>query len=263
MACVEAGQEKLSISVIRYNKNEGKEVWIVGFVKNDGKVKGKLYIESEHKAYIRTELTVTGSDSSNSVLTRTRMLERSSLRNYKNFGGKWFLQYADIKKTEFNKRLNQETIVAAEFVTTKTKADSVVLLPFVQRLSYTEIFSMRKDNYKKEFWDGNTILVQDSSLQNQITPILSQEKRKELLKDSVWVKSSPVKAQTNDMAKHQQLQKRIKLITRFGFSIGSQLLPYSIDATQLSLKHPAFADPFNVSLESVGFPLLLANEFSF
>ena len=244
-------------------KNEGKEVWIIGFNKNSGKTSGRLYIEKESKAYIRTEYRWAGNDSSSSFLSGTRVLERSSLRNYKKLGEKWYLQYADVRQTDFNKRIKQKTVIAAEFVTTKTKTDSVSLLPFMQRLSYSEIFSQLKDNYRSDFWDGNTILVQDSSLQSQIVPILSMEKRKELLTDSALNRKGGAVSQPKDLVKYKRLQRIIRIITSIGLSYGLQTLPYSVGDTQLSMVYPVGANNFNTSLESVGFPMLLATEFSF
>lgn len=244
--------------------NDGKEVWIIGFEKKEGGTTGKLFIEKESRAYLRTEFSWDGRDSiGGNFLSHVKSMERSSQVLYKEFNGKWFLQYLNIHRRDYNKRLKANTIIAGEFATTKIVSDSVILLPFMERMGYTDIFSQLTNNFKTDFWDGTTTLVQDSSLKAQITPYITEQKRNQLLNDTLSLpqQNNP----QGNLTYSSKGEKIIKFVTRLGFSYGTQLLPYSIDPTQLSLTYNSGVNTlnFNASLESFRLPLLLSNEFSF
>jgi hypothetical protein len=241
--------------------NEEKEVWIVGFKKLEGGMKGKLFIEKESKAYLRAEFNWDGSDSiGGNFLSHMKTMERSCQLLYKKFNDKWFLQYVGVQRRDYNKRLKSNTVIAAEFVTTKTLTDSVSLLPFMERMGYTEIFSRLENNFSDDFWKGTTILVRDSSLTTQLTAHISEERRSQLLNDTI-PGSKTIVTKTR-LSKQQNL---LNFVRRLGFSYGAQLLPYTTGSNQLSLTYSSGNNnlSFDKSINNVGFPLLLSSEFSF
>jgi hypothetical protein len=246
--------------------NNGKEVWIIGVDKNDGTVKAKLFIEKDSKAYLRTEVERFSKDSLTIFFAgASHAIKRMSRTFYKQINDKWFLQYTDHQKVEFNKKLQSRTAVTTEFSTTKTTIDSVQLLPFDDRMNYSDVFSQLQDNTSEDFWKDNITIVQDSSLQAQLVPYHSAEKIEELMRrDTSSISRNKLK-KVDQLERMRRAQKRIRFLTRIGFGIGTQFLPYLVSSGNFALSYSSANGPlnFNKSIENLGVPLLLTNEISF
>jgi hypothetical protein len=238
--------------------HDGKEVWIIGFTKKDGDIEGKLFIEKGSKAYVRTDVIRHSADSSDLIsLSRVHTIKSVDHTLYNKVGDTWFLQYRDHQKVQFNKQLKENTSVITEFSVSKIVTDSISYIPFNQRLGYTEVFSRLENNFAEDFWQGTTTLVPDSILQSQLTPYQSQEKRNELINYvSPEIKPSP---------KPIQSHKITRFISRFGFSVGTQFLPYAVNDSHFLLTYPSTSSAlsFEKTVNGVGVPLLLATDFSF
>lgn len=243
--------------------NEGKEVWVVGFKAKNGEQRGKLFIEKESKAYLRAEVTdYYNKDSIGYGLSsKVRHIKSTKRLFYRKNQNKWFLNYADVQQTDFNRDLKLKTVVTGEFVVNKVQADSIKLLSFNDRLEYTQVFSQIQDNFQEDFWKGTTVLVPDSTLQTQLKPYHTEQNRKELLAKSTDSADEKVIKVQPKKKKHPQ---RVLLLTRLGFSIGTQLIPYNVAPSNLSLNYSSGLSSFNFDrrLNGVGFPLLLSTEFS-
>ncbi len=254
-------KRKYEYHLIDVTRNEGKEVWIVGFKEKRGEESGKLFIEKESKAYLRTEVTLYNKDSlRNGLVSNVRHIKNTERGFYKRIGDKWFLNYVDVQQIDVNKGLDLKTVVTAEFVVNKVKADSVNLLSFNDRLGYTQIFSQIQDNFEEDFWKGTTVLVQDSTLQTQLEPYHTEQNRKELLEQAT---------ESLDGTAVQAIKKKKRpplflLLTRLGFTFGTQLLPYTVSNSDLSLSYLSGSNSLNFDreLNGTGFPFLLATELS-
>jgi CarboxypepD_reg-like domain len=260
-AVLRPDKKNYNYQLLDITANDGKEVWIIGFTKKGGNVKGKLFIEKESKAYLRTEVT-SNSDSTNNIsLSAVRTVKGTGQIFYNKVGDKWFLHYWNYQKIQFNKQLNKNTLVAGEFSVSKINVDSITDIPFMQRLGYTEVFSRLQNNFTEDFWQGATTLLPDSILQSQLTPLQTKEKRDELIN---YV--APVPTNKEKKSKSTSQSKKIsRFISRLGFSYGVQMLPYSLNNSQLSLMYPSALSVLNFSksINSLGLPLLFASEFSF
>ncbi len=252
-------KRKYEYHLIDVTRNEGKEVWIVGFKENRGVESGKLFIEKDSKAYLRTEITEYNGDSLRNGLGRLRHIKHTERAFYKKSNDKWFLNYVDVQQIDVNNALGLKTVVTAEFMVNKVKADSVDLLSFNERLSYTEVFSQIRDNFQEDFWKGTTVLVQDSTLQTQLEPYHTKANRTELMgqANEVFDKGMP-------HVKKNKAPLMLNLLTRIGFSFGTQLIPYSVGSSNLSLNYLAGSTSLNFDrrLDGTGFPLLLNAETS-
>ncbi|MCX8491834.1 MAG: carboxypeptidase-like regulatory domain-containing protein, partial [Cyclobacteriaceae bacterium] len=254
-------KRKYEYNLIDITKNEGKEVWIVGFKEKRGEESGKLFIEKESKAYLRTEVTLYNKDSlRNGLGSNVRHIKNTKRGFYRKSGTKWFLNYVDVQQLDVNKGLYLKTLVTAEFVVNKVKTDSVNLLPFDDRLGYTQVFSQIQDNFQEDFWKGTTVLVQDSTLQTQLEPYHTEKKRKELLEPA----AEPASNTSAYAGKNKKRAPLVLLLTRLGFSIGTQLVPYAVGSSDLSLNYfsGSTALSFDRKLDGVGFPMLLNTELS-
>jgi hypothetical protein len=252
-------KRKYEYHLIDVTRNEGKEVWIVGFRENRGMESGKLFIEKDSKAYLRTEITEYNGDSLRNGLGRLRHIKHTERAFYKKSNDKWFLNYVDVQQIDVNKALGLKTVVSAEFMVNKVNADSVDLLSFNERLSYTEVFSQIRDNFQEDFWKGTTVLVQDSTLQTQLEPYHTKANRTELMgqANEVFDKGMP-------HVKKNKAPLMLNLLTRIGFSFGTQLIPYSVGSSNLSLNYLSGSTSLNFDrrLDGTGFPLLLNAETS-
>ncbi len=255
-------KKNYNYKLLDVTSNDGQEVWVIGFTKNDGDVTGKLFIEKDSKAYLRTEVTRNSGDSTDNIfLSRVQTLKSIRRVLYKKVGGKWFLHYRDNQKLQFNKQLKKNTIVAGEFSVSKINVDSITDIPFTQRLGYTEIFSRLQNNFTEDFWQGATTLLPDSILQSQLTPLQTKEKRDELMNHIAPVSISKEK----NSKLTAPSKKTVRFIARLGFSYGVQMLPYSVNNSQLSLTYSSAPSAlnFNKSINGLGLPLLFASEISF
>lgn len=252
-------KRKYEYHLIDVTRNEGKEVWIVGFKEKRGEESGKLFIEKDSKAYLRTEITEYNGDSLRNGLGRLRHIKHTERAFYKKSNDKWFLNYVDVQQIDVNKALGLKTVVSAEFMVNKVNADSVDLLSFNERLSYTEVFSQIRDNFQEDFWKGTTVLVQDSTLQTQLEPYHTEANRTELMgqANEVLDKGMP-------QVKKNKAPLMLNLLTRIGFSFGTQLIPYSVGSSNLSLNYLSGSTSLNFDrrLDGTGFPLLLNTETS-
>ncbi len=252
-------KRKYEYYLIDVTRNEGKEVWIVGFKEKRGVESGKLFIEKDSKAYLRTEITEYNGDSLRNGLGRLRHIKHTERAFYKKSNDKWFLNYVDVQQIDVNNALGLKTVVTAEFMVNKVKADSVDLLSFNERLSYTEVFSQIRDNFQEDFWKGTTVLVQDSTLQTQLEPYHTEANRTELMgqANEVLDKGMP-------QVKKNKAPLMLNLLTRIGFSFGTQLIPYSVGSSNLLLNYLSGSTSLNFDrrLDGTGFPLLLNAETS-
>ncbi len=254
-------KRKYEYKLIEITKNEGKEVWAIGFKEKRGEESGRIFIEKDSKAYLRTEVTLYNKDSlSNGLVSSVRHIENTERAFYKKIGDKWFLNYVDVQQIDVNKGLDLRTVVTAEFVVNKVKTDSVNLLSFNDRLGYTQIFSQIQDNFEEDFWKGTTVLVQDSTLQTQLEPYHTEQNRKELSGQA----TGSLNSTTVQAIKKKKRPTLFLLLTRLGFSFGTQLLPYTVSNSDLSLSYLSGSNSLNFDreLNGTGFPFLLATELS-
>lgn len=256
-------KRKYEYHLIDVTANEGKEVWVVGFKEKNGEQRGKLFIEKESKAYLRAEVTDYNNKDSigYGLSSKVRHIKNTKRVFYRKNQNRWFLNYADVQQTDFNRDLKLKTVVTGEFVVNKVQADSIKLLSFNDRLEYTQVFSQIKDNFQEDFWKGTTVLVPDSTLQTQLEPYHTERNRKALLAKTTDTFDEKVTKAEPKKKKHPQ---RVLLLTRLGFSIGTQLIPYNVAPSNLSLNYSSGLSSFNFDrrLNGVGFPLLLSTEFS-
>jgi hypothetical protein len=254
-------KRKYEYQLIDVTRNEGKEVWIVQFKEKRGEEIGKLFIEKDSKAYLRTEITQYNKDSlRNGLLSNVRNVKSTERGFYKKIGDKWFLNYVDIQQVDVNEGLDLRTVVTAEFVVNNVSADSINLLSFNERLGYTQVFSQIQDNFQEDFWKGTTVLVQDSTLQTQLEPYHTEQNRKALLGETTAV----VNSNTSQSERKKKRPPLLLLLTRLGYGIGTQLLPYTVGSSTLSLSYFSGSSLLNFerTLDGVGFPLLLTTEAS-
>ncbi|MFN5168010.1 MAG: carboxypeptidase-like regulatory domain-containing protein [Cyclobacteriaceae bacterium] len=241
-------------------KNMGLEVWVVSFQKKDGTLRGRLFIEKDSKAYVRTEITRLYKDSaSRSSWSRVHDIKGTVRNSYVKHGQHFFLAYTSIQKNQFNTQLNKPTTITAEFSTNEIFPDSLSHISFQDELEYTGIFSQIQDNFAQDFWRGSSAIVPDSSLQAQLKP----------LTDSVEVLPlKNVQSRETDKKKpdeFKRLQRVVGLLTRISTGVGLQLLPLTVQGADLQLQYatPNQTLMFAAPLSETEFPVLLTGETAF
>lgn len=239
-------------------KNLGNEVWVVSFEKRDSTIRGKLFIERDSKAFIRTEVTRLYKDSiSGSPFSRIQDVRTDVRNTYVKQGDKWFLSYTGIQKNQINNQLDKTTTIAAEFSTQEIFIDTLSQITFKNELEYTSVFSQLQNNFDRDFWKGSSTLVPDSSLQAQIKPLMASVE-----KQPISTSTASASSTTGDF---ERLQRMVNVLTRISSSIGLQLLPVTAQGTNVQLQYP---NPnrllsFPIPLSGIEFPILLSGESAF
>lgn len=253
-------KKDFTYQLIGTEKNLGNEIWVITFTKKDGTIRGKLYVEKDSKAYVRTEITRAYKDSANrSSWSRVHDINTTVQNTYVRNGGKWFLAYSGIRKTQFNTRLKKHTAISGEFSTSEIISDSAKRIRFDDELEYTGIFSQLQNAFSSDFWKGSSTLLPDSSLQAQVKPLM----------DSV-----PLPLTKNDVLEEgkekqienfEKLQRKVRFLTRFGQGLGLTLLPVIPRGADVQMQYPIESQSlsFVMPVSQSDFPLLFSGEAAF
>lgn len=244
-------------------KNLGKEVWVISFEKKDSTIRGKLFVERDSKAYVRTEVTRFYRDSINQTSFSRIQDVRTEVRNtYVKEGDRWFLSYTGIEKRQINSQLDKATTIAAEFSTQEIFSDTLARITFKDELEYTSIFSQLQNNFDRDFWKGSSTLVPDSSLQAQMKPLMANVDRQLTSASTAGGSSSAPGSAPGDF---ERLQRMVNVLTRISSGFGFQFLPVSVQGTNLQLQYPNPNRSLSFPVSSGGreFPILFSGESAF
>jgi hypothetical protein len=244
-----AGDESYRYELNRIEKLDDKEIWVIDFKHQENPIQGSIYIDRESKAYMRIDFT----DSMAHSERAGKIVARETIVLYKKSNDRWYLQFAQSQSLRFRERNGTNEILSVDFNVNDVKTDSVRHLPLNEQLTYGQIFSMVDDNFSAEFWKGKTITLPDSALSSQM----------KIYNDTLLNTDSTIGK--DKLPKRSKGNSAIyKILTRFEFNWGGQLLPYQLNDSKLNLTYQYGSSTlmFN-SLKYPSVPLVISSGYAF
>jgi len=140
---------------------------------------GRMFINKDNLAYVGFELKRAGL----SVFTQKQMQSGASYLpgntnikiGYTEKDGKYFLSYITYKTNGVNTASKTRIYKDIEYVTTSIKTDSVSPIPFNQQFDYTDILSIKADNYDQTYWKDYNILQESNIMSTQTNLLYKQD----------------------------------------------------------------------------------------
>ncbi len=164
-----------TINDYEYTINEvthlnGAEVYKILFkpIKPTGLFYGELYLDAKSSSFLsaRYKLTQTGIKKLKepfNIFSRPVSAER--LIHFMNTGNGWMIQDTWAESHWYDKRLNDTLIFQSEFVTTDIDTENVNSFQYSDKIQYRDIFINKATNLDPSFWDGYTILKENSFIE--------------------------------------------------------------------------------------------------
>ena len=139
---------------------------------------GRIFIDKNSMAYVGFELERAGLDPlSDQTLSTSEAYVPGNTNikiGYTEQRGIYNLSYITYKTSGVNTSSKIRTFKDIEYITTGIKTDSVSPIPFDQQFDYTDILSIKADNYDQSYWKDYNIL-QESKLMGAQTDQLYKE----------------------------------------------------------------------------------------
>ncbi|MDD2611385.1 MAG: carboxypeptidase-like regulatory domain-containing protein [Bacteroidales bacterium] len=140
---------------------------------------GRMFIDRDNLAYVGFELKRAGL----SVFTQEQIQSGVSYLpgntnikiGYTEKDGKYFLSYITYKTNGVNTASKTRIYKDIEYVTTSIKTDSVSPIPFNQQFDYTDILSIKADNYDQTYWKDYNILQESNIMSTQTNLLYKQD----------------------------------------------------------------------------------------
>ena len=159
--------------------DNGRFIYTIAFKHKENPMsnfQGHLFIDGDNYAYIGFELKRFGLASFNEAE------DLSSEENYVSGtttidigyvekGDRYFLSHINYKTNGINMSSQVRVFKDIEYVTTSIRTDSVSPIPYDRQFDYTDILSIKADNYDNSFWKDYNIL-QESQVQAKQTQLL-------------------------------------------------------------------------------------------
>lgn len=174
---------------------DGRTILVIAFnQKPDNQetlYRGKLYIDNESLAIIRAEfsMNVEGNPSAwkEFVIHKPDNVKvgvdyANYVVNFKEYSGKWYFDYSRLE-LKFNikyrgKWLNNKYTVVSELAATNINSNTSKI-DSKRRLKWRDIMSSKVNDFTdKDFWEGYNIIEPDESIDNIISKIIKQLKRR-------------------------------------------------------------------------------------
>jgi len=112
---------------------------------------------------------------------------------YQKDNDSWFLKSVIASHHAINLQTNKDLILNIDYVTTNYSNHDIIPIDFDQQIKYGDIFTSLADNYEDSFWEGYTILEQDSLSKKNINNEFSSAKAGEFLSSKFDEPPTPAK----------------------------------------------------------------------
>lgn len=148
----------------------GKEVYEISFkpIASDGLFQGTFFLDVNSGAFICAKYKLTNSGLKQYERTLnlfTSYLNREYLVNYMQVGNKWMVQNIWQQGLLVGNRLKDTVVYATEFVATKIDTLNTAAFSYNERIQYGDFFVDKTNNLDSAFWNGFTILKENSFIQ--------------------------------------------------------------------------------------------------
>jgi hypothetical protein len=173
-------------SLYQITKYQGRDVYVIYFdTQNDslkGTRKGKFYIDKATLAYLSFEYESTPRglkkyNKKNIGINSTRYTNKAA---YVFFKGKWHYKYSVAERYFYeNKRYY---LITSEYLTTGIYTDTVMPIPYTERINYLDLFLEKAKNYHSdEYWKEYNILKKDSFSETKLCELYDTTKSRAVL----------------------------------------------------------------------------------
>ncbi len=231
-------------------KKTGKEeIYCVGFKHNNDSILGTLYLDKNSLAYIGLEIYEKRDKAQ--LLHFYKHKDATKKIGYVEYKGKWYLSYAILNTSGENTNLNKRVTLHEVYVTTSIKTDSVKPIPFNQELGYTDVISIKADEYSKTTWKDYNILAEDSNL---------------CVRDSYNDEESKKILSKNYSNKKNKRDLFFEVIRHFEFRYGIEYLPLNFKGGNYQISNniiPGLTQTMEKNLSSISYTGLLYTKIAY
>jgi len=147
--------------------------------------RGKMFIDAGTYAYLGFELRRAGLNAGSSSTLNSGVSYIPGNTNikigYTQKDGLQYLSYINYKTNGLNTATKTRVYKDIEFITTSIKTDSVFPIPFNRQFDYTDILSIKAQNYDESYWKDYNILQESNIMQKQTEMLYAKEQAIEQL----------------------------------------------------------------------------------
>lgn len=147
--------------------------------------RGKMFIDANTYAYLGFELRRAGINTASSATTNTgaSYIPGNTIikLGYIEKEGLQYLSYINYKTNGLNTTTKTRIYKDIEYITTSIKTDSVKPIPFNRQFDYTDILSIKAENYDQSYWKDYNILQESKMMNKQTNLIYDKEQATEQL----------------------------------------------------------------------------------
>ncbi|MDP4277115.1 MAG: carboxypeptidase-like regulatory domain-containing protein [Bacteroidota bacterium] len=220
-------------------KDSLSEVYTISFrhkVNPNTNFQGRMFIDANSYAYIGFELKRMGIDylDPEDISTSVNYISGTTTIKigYTEKDGRQFLNHINYKTSGYNTASKKRIFKDIEYITTNIQTDSVRSIPFDRQFDYTDILSIKADNYDQTYWKDYNILQESKVMNAQTNLLYNQEKAVEQL----------TKVYNTQLTEQEKILLFLKRFTfEGGFTYhpvryvgGSHLIGYGTDPLQTS-----------------------------
>jgi hypothetical protein len=156
-------------------KDSVSDIYTIRFYNREspnGNFRGKIYIDANSYAYIGFELTRAGVNTSVTPSSSSYLPGNTTIKiGYTDKDGLKYLSYINYKTNGLNTATKTRIYKDIEYITTSIKTDSVYPIPYNRQFDYTDILSIKAQNYDQSYWKDYNIL-QESNIMNKQTELM-------------------------------------------------------------------------------------------
>jgi hypothetical protein len=236
--------EEYDYSIYEITYLNGSEVYKISFrpKKPSALFFGELYLDSKSRCFVsaRYKLTDAGIRKYKEPLNIfSSPLSAERIVHYMKVGNNWMIQDTWGESRWYNKRVKDTVIFQSEFVTTRVDTIGIESFNYADKIQYRDIFINKATNLDSNFWNGYTILKENSFLQ--------RIQNKDLNNKSIA--TDYPKPHSSSLEKNSNKRPFLEFLERTTFDIAvTNLLPsYSISDINLTGNGFSVNSPTNQS----------------
>jgi CarboxypepD_reg-like domain len=225
-------------------KDSVTDVYTIGFKNRNApnsNFQGEIYINKDDMAYVGFELRRAGLAAISMANLPTDIAyipgNTTAKIGYTRQGDVYNLSYISYKSSGINTASKTRIYKDIEYVTTSIKKDSISPIPFGQQFDYTDILSIKADNYDQSYWKDYNILQESKVLTSQTNMLYQKDQAMQQL----------TKVYNRELTKDEKI---LLFLKRFTFDGGAAYSPMTYRGGQHRIFYgiadgeiPASGDP--------------------